>query len=61
MASEHRNPDNPDETGTDPVVPPMGPEHLPEDPDVVPGKEGEKLPGDEPAEDKISIGPIDLA
>lgn len=29
--------DNPDQTGTDPILP-GGPEHLPEDPDIVPRK-----------------------
>lgn len=62
MANEHRNPDNPDQEGTDPVIPPMGPEHLPEDPDVMPKREGEMPPADPLDDDKpISIGPVDLA
>jgi hypothetical protein len=66
MSTPPRKPDNPDVLGTDPVVPGMRPDPLPEDPDVVPADDAERQDDADADEDpaaskKTSIGPIDLA
>jgi hypothetical protein len=61
MTTDHRNPDNPDETGTDPVIPPADPEPLPEDPEALPTREGEETPGTESNAERPGDMPIDLA
>jgi len=63
MTTQNQNPDNPDLLGTDPIVPGMKPDPLPEDPDVVPADEVPPQDEEDPEADgkKINIGPIDLA
>jgi len=63
MATQNRNPDNPDVLGTDPIVPGMMPDPLPEDPDVLPADQAEPKDEEDPEAKarKVNIGPIDLA
>jgi hypothetical protein len=76
MSSQQQNPDKPDETGADPAIPPMEPGtppsepgippsepgNLPDNPDVVPGREGERPPGETPDADmRSSPDVVDLA
>lgn len=63
MTTQNQNPDNPDLLGTDPIIPGMKPDPLPEDPDVVPVDEVPPQDEEDPEADgkKINIGPIDLA
>ncbi|MFC4273675.1 hypothetical protein [Achromobacter aloeverae] len=62
MAAQHRKPDNPDVLGTDPIVPGMMPDPLPEDPDVYPADKENPPPKEDVDEQKAkNIGPIDLA
>ncbi|ALM84609.1 hypothetical protein [Bordetella sp. N] len=66
MSTTPSKPDNPDVLGTDPIVPGMRPDPLPEDPDVLPADDAEHQDGADADEDseasrKTPIGPIDLA